>query len=238
MKRFTLLSLLAITLCVSSLGWSATLFYSGDFDPNNPNANGLANENDASVSGNPYGAATFQNFIVPAGQLWNVTGLFSNDLMNLNPANAYWEIRSGMSNGNGGALIASGTTQDTVTATGRSAFGFNEFTNLVSGLNVNLNPGQYWFTVVPLDPNGGGRSFNSNTFGLNGIGNYTADQEFFNSPPFGANYENANDFGVFPAFSGGVIGTNQGGVPDPGTLVMMGTGVLGLAGVIRRRLSI
>lgn len=38
-------------------------FYSGDLDANNPNANGLANENDAIVGGDPYGAATYQNFI-------------------------------------------------------------------------------------------------------------------------------------------------------------------------------
>ncbi len=31
--------------------------------------NGLGNENDAIVGGNPYGAATFQNFII-TGQTW------------------------------------------------------------------------------------------------------------------------------------------------------------------------
>ena len=38
------------------------MFYGGDFDLNDPNQNGLANENDAIVGGSPYGAATYQNF--------------------------------------------------------------------------------------------------------------------------------------------------------------------------------
>ena len=54
-------------------------FYGGDFDPNNPNANGLANENDAIVGGSPYGAATYQNFVV-SGQPIDVTNLFTNNL--------------------------------------------------------------------------------------------------------------------------------------------------------------
>jgi hypothetical protein len=35
-------------------GWGyCVVFYGGDFDPNNPNANGLANENDVIVGGSP-----------------------------------------------------------------------------------------------------------------------------------------------------------------------------------------
>jgi hypothetical protein len=235
MKKVVLLSLL---MFFATFAVADTLyFYSGDFDPNNANANGLANENDSIVSGNPYGSATFQNFFV-SGSAVTVSGLFTNNLSQLNPRSAYWEIRSGMSEGNGGTLIASGTSAVTQTATGRSGFGFTEYQDLVSGLSVNLNPGQYWFAVVPLDPNSGGRSYNSNTFGMNGVGSYQQNAEFWNSAFFGVNYTNGNNGGVFPAFSGGVYVTGQGGVPEPGTLVMMGTGVLGLAGVIRRKLSL
>jgi PEP-CTERM motif-containing protein len=236
-KRF-LGYLLAAVLVFSALASASTLFYAGDFDPNNPNANGLANENDGIVGGNPYGAATFQNFIVPNGQNWTVTGLFSNDLMNIAPGQAYWEIRTGVSEGNGGTLIASGTGTDIVTATGRSGFGFTEFNNLVTGLNLHLGPGMYWMTVVPLAPGQFGRSFNSNTFGLNSIGSDVQNQEFFNSSFFGANYTNANNEGVFPLFSDGVIGTTGGGtVPEPASLVLFGSSFLGLAGVIRRKLA-
>ena len=132
---------------------SGCLFYGGDFDANNPNANGLSNEKDLIVGGNPYGAATYQNFI--NSQTWNVTGLFTNNLSTLTPSSGYWEIRSGMSEGNGGTLIASGTGSGgnfSQTPTGRGGFGYTEYTDLVSGLNVNLPSGMYWLAMVPNMP--------------------------------------------------------------------------------------
>jgi hypothetical protein len=40
------------------------------------------------------------------------------------------------------------------------------------------------------------------------------------------------------AFSNVTLGSSNPGTPEPGTLVMFGSGVLGLAGVIRRKLSL
>ena len=188
------------------------LFYGGDFDPNNPNAGGLANETDAFAQGSPYGAAIFQNFVI-SGKAWNVTGLFTNNLSSLNPSSGYWEIRIGVSEGNGGTLIAAGTangTDFTHTPTGRSGFGLSEFTDMVSGLNLCLAPRTYWFAVVPEDPQGQGRSFNGNTFGLNSIGTQNSDHQFWNFGFFGANYTNTDNEGVFPTFSSGVIGNANG----------------------------
>ena len=40
------------------------------------------------------------------------------------------------------------------------------------------------------------------------------------------------------AFSGVTIGSNVVGTPEPGTLAMLGTGVLGLAGLLRRKIKL
>ena len=59
---------------------------------------------------------------------FDITSVFSDDLISTNVTGATWEIRTGVSAGNGGTLVASGSTATpTVTATGRSAFGFTEY---------------------------------------------------------------------------------------------------------------
>ena len=69
--------------------------------------NGLANENDPIVGGSPYGAATYQNFIV--GSRAKSQRFVHQQPERPDPATGYWEIRSGISEGNVGTLIASGT---------------------------------------------------------------------------------------------------------------------------------
>ena len=240
MRKIALLSLFVMLFafvptflnaqCPVQAGYTCS-FYAGDLDLNDPNQNGLANENDAIVGGSPYGAAVYQNFV------WNnldgltITGLATNNLSGLDPKTAYWEIRSGVSEGNGGTLIASGSGYTSNQPTGRSDFGFNEYTNYVS-VNLLLSSGTYWMAVVPQDPNNGNRSFNSGTDGLNAMGTQISGEQYFNSAFFGANFTNANNEGFgFNTFSDAVY------VPEPSSLILLGLGLVAAAGMARRRLS-
>src|SRR6202142_4115548 len=141
------------------------LFYGGDFldDPLYPPAlaNGLANENTLLVTGTPYGAATWVPFTVPAGEKWEVTGLFTNNLATygvldqgtLPTSVAYWSINEGVFAGSGGTVVDSGTSPATSTPTGRAAFSLTEFTVQVTRLSVTLTAGSYWMAVVPICTN-------------------------------------------------------------------------------------
>ncbi len=225
------LSLLIALGCLGIGARADILFYGGDFNPSFWYSDSLANENDAAVYGNPYGSAVYQNFVIAAGQTWNVTALFSNDIMTLSPTSAYWEIRTGLSEGNGGSLLASGAGADSYHAKGA----YGEYTNTVNGLNLTLGAGTYWFSVVPEAPGQQGRSSNTNTFGQNSIGTQMSDEQYVNSSYFGYNFTNADNLSIFPRFSSGVVGT---AVPEPSSLATLSLGLIAVAGILRRRKSV
>ncbi len=192
------------------------LFYGGDFDSSNRNENGLANENTLLVSD----TTMFVPFRVPGGWVWKVSGLFTNNLADgydgIDPAQATWSISAGVSEGNAGTVIASGTASATFQSTGRSGFGYNEYTVLVHlTQSVNLQAGQYWLSVVPQCTDSGNDScddaqyFVTNTPGTNHYGIHEpVNESYFNSAYFGYTYANAcevTDIGC-EEFSVGVLG--------------------------------
>jgi len=214
----------------SSAGGNAlpdsTLWYNGDLN----SVNGLANERNTIVSQ----AAVYDDFIATGA--WNISAVFSDNLANTTIIGADWEIRTGVSEGNPGTLIASGTTNSPlVSLTGRSAFNYLEYQVEVTGLNVNLIAGtRYFLNVTPIG-NGGGRSFNSVTSGANCIGTPCGNNQnaFFNSTFFGANFTSTANEGQPYDFSNGVIGT----VPEPTTVALLACGVGALLIAVRRRRS-
>jgi hypothetical protein len=203
-----------------------SLWYNGDFD----GVNALANERNTLIAQ----AAVYDDFIVTG--LWHITAIFSDNLLNTVVTGADWEIRTGISEGNGGTLVASGTTSSpTVTATGRSGFGYNEFMVEVTGLSLNLAPGAYWLNVTPVG-NGTGRSFNTTTSGTNCVGTPCGndDNAFWNSTSFGAGFRHIDDTVCTGChdFSNGVIGSV---IPEPATVALLTCGVGALLIVVRRR---
>jgi len=183
------------------------LWYNGDFD----GVDGLTNEQDTFASGYSH---IYDDFNVGDSGGWDVNAVFSDNLASTNIIGASYEIRQGVSAGNGGTLIASGTTMTPdVTPTGRSGFGFTEFQVSIA-VDVHLDAGTYWLNVTPIGPLDGGRSFDSTTSGANCVGTPCGnnDDAFLDSTLFGAVFEPVADFGSqFHDFSMGVNGQVSGG---------------------------
>lgn len=206
------------------------LFYGGDFNANDSNANGLANESDIIVpaggSTPNYGAGTFSNFTVPAGQTWHVNGMLSNVLATIggvSPATCWWEIRSGVSAGNGGSLVASGTDTCSFIATGRNGFGLNEYTaKTFFSPSVTLAAGKYYMITVPACTSSNSNCPNARYFlsdcedkpPANKLGFQQSQDAYFNSNFFAVTYQatwgpSGSCAGLgCDRFSAGMIGTH------------------------------
>jgi hypothetical protein len=190
------------------------LWYNGDFDGEST-GNGLANEDNTSLGSGQY-SHIYDDFNVPAGG-WDVGAVFSNNLENTNVTAATFEIRQGVSSGNGGTIVASGmTVTPDVFPTGRTGFGFVEMTVQVSNLNIHLNQGTYHLNVTPVGDLTG-RSFNSSTMGANCVGTPCGNNgnSFWDSNFFGVNFTPAGPNCAPPNlcndFSMGILSTGGGG---------------------------
>jgi hypothetical protein len=218
---------LALTAAFAVNASAITLWYNGDLN----SVNGLANERNTLVAQ----AAVYDDFNVTGGG-WHITSVFSDNLANATISGADWEIRTGISEGNGGTLVASGTTSSpVVTLTGRTAFNYLEYQVMVTGLNITLAPGHYWLNVTPVD-GGTGRSFNSATSGANAVGTPPGNNQnaFFNSTYFGYVFSSTANVSQPYDFSNGVIGTV---VPEPATVALLTCGLGALLIAVRRRRS-
>jgi hypothetical protein len=214
---------------------SVTLWYNGDSDGRDAWVN---------QTGAPDGLV-YDNFIVPTGDTYSITGVFSNDMMYTPGATttAHWEIRAAVSSGNSGIIVASGDGADTVTATGRSmnlGITVDEYTNQVA-VNVVLTAGTYWLAVAP--DVSGQNSYISTTSGANAVGSPPGNDgnSFFSSAFFGQSFVPLSDAsnegpGTWD-YSMGFIGTSRSlsAVPEPSGAALLPTAGLILLGYLRRR---
>jgi hypothetical protein len=145
------------------------IFYGGDLNTSDLNATGYSDENTLLIAG----SSTYAGINVFSGSTLTVTGILFNIQAdaNFDPLTASYDVRQGVSEGNGGTSLASGTVTATVAATGRNFLGLNEYSVAVNLTTpVTLGPGEYWFNVTPSCTNGAqdgscyvGRFFFSNT---------------------------------------------------------------------------
>ena len=130
-----------------------------------------------------------------------MTGILFNILATaaFDPFTATYDIRQGISEGNGGTDVSSGSATIAVAATGRNAFGLYEYTITATFSTVTLVPGEYSFTLEPqcINTLDGSctvfRQFVSNTTQeANAVnGSWQPDGEMlFNSSFFGFTYAN------------------------------------------------
>jgi hypothetical protein len=148
------------------------IYYGGDIDPNDPQENGVSNENTLLVSE----SWTYHEVNVPVASV-KIYAAFTNNTQSfgvIDPQTANWDFRVGLTEGTGGTSIRSGSGPAELTATGRNVFGLGEYELLVR-TTVSLPKGNVWFDVQPncTNPDDGscstGRYFESDTDGLNGI---------------------------------------------------------------------
>jgi hypothetical protein len=118
---------------------SPCLMYGGDLNPSDANAAGMSDENTLLILG---GSSTYSELSIPSGTTVTVKGLLFNIQASaaFDPLNASYDIRTGVSEGDGGTSIASGTTDI-------------EYSVVVVFPSLTLSAGNYWVNVTPTCTN-------------------------------------------------------------------------------------
>jgi hypothetical protein len=126
---------------------SPCLFYGGDLDTSNINAAGMSDENTLLITG---GSSTYAEVNIPSGTTVTVKGILFNVQADtaFDPMTASYDIRTGVSEGDGGSSIASGTVNIEVAATGNNFLGVNEYSIVAVFAPVTLTSGAYWVNVT------------------------------------------------------------------------------------------
>ena len=249
MKRMSIARLALALLLLGSMAapaYAETLWYSGDYDLTANDPSYQINEilpNSINPTINDINARTYDGFVVPAVG-WTINTLYSNNfLINTNSSDsitgAYWEIRQGVSAGNGGTLLLSGTVSlsgMSVDPTGRlfaSDPPFSEVMVKVTNLNQFLSAGTYWLSVTPITSNAYDYIANSFTTGTSATGPGLNGSGFlcYSSPDRGFDFQyldNLSFFGFAADYSMGIEGTVADPVPLPSSLLLLASALLAL----------
>ncbi len=243
MKR---MSIARLALCLVVLGLLAaparadTLWYNGDLITNPNLYVGYQNQITPDPNTPTIIARTYAYFYVPAGG-WTINSLYSNNLFdnqngNLVITGASWEIWAATPPASGGNATYSGTSSffGDPAATGRSIYGYPEFTVAVTGLNFPLGEGGYWLSVTPINSNASAFIAGSPTTGYNTDAVPTYVNAFYAENSY-CSYSNSDGSLTFEtvfndnlAFSMGIEGTDPSAVPLPSSVLLLGFGLLAM----------
>jgi hypothetical protein len=224
------LFLLQVALLVAAAD-SEVVFYGGDMDERAR----LLSSTMPSFDG-----VVYDDFALPTNA--TITTIFGNYVHDdATFTSAVFEIRTGMTAGNGGTVVASGFGQVTAVETNRIGFDLAEYQVTLAGLNLNLPAGTYHVGMA-LETTVG-ETFQVTTSGQDVV--TTGDP---NPPPTGTPLANGNAFywsisqSLFYTPIEGILGTGTWDfsygievlVPEPAPLIGIG-GALFMLALLRRR---
>lgn len=225
MKKFCLMGLLALSISAQA----QTVFFGGDFD----DRNALSSQVHTTEPNSNNDIRVYDDFTLSGDTL--ITGVFGNflDATTNHGTKLYWEIRSGVSEGNGGTVVHPPTLNDrTVTFVRTSPFPNSEYHYESNVTPFVLGAGTYFLTVAVYE--GNARTWLCTASGANGVGGPLANgNSFVDSPQSSWNFRPAKLNVNLPTvdFSMGLRGM---AVPEPTTIGMLG---LGTVLMIRKRRS-
>ena len=128
-----------------------------------------------------------------------------------------------------GSDVSSGSTaQVGMTFVTSNGFGFDVYTANVTGMSGNLVAGSaYWLTLGGANDSGGTQF---DAWDLNG-GPASCDFAVGGVP--------LGDCGASPEGSAFTLyASSNTGVPEPGSFLLLGSGIIGLAGIVRRKINL
>jgi hypothetical protein len=212
LAMFSLASLAQDSRAASSPTWGipsvpgTIVFYGGDINVNDPNAQGFNNGNTLLAPQ----SAVYAPVTAPKSGKIVVSSVFVNQSPSItsgkvfDPPTATYDVRTGLSEGNCGTSLASGSGSQTAVLTGRSPFGFPEYTTTVSFAHslTAKNGTTYWFNESPQCTNSAN-------------GNCSSEQFYFSNTTQQTNGVNANAQPKGQMYSAGAsLGTDCHNVCD------------------------
>jgi hypothetical protein len=236
----TLFAVVLFVLCDGRAN-AQVLWYNGD--PNNVTS--IYSTDNSSTTENT--AIAYDDFKVTGTGTWQVSGLFGDFLFANSatlPTTANWYILSGVSAGNGGTVVASGTSAIISASLGiyPTNTSYTSYQIAVTGLtDLDLGPGTYWLGIQPISSTSDA-GYLQTTSGINAVGtppgndgNAFWSQTSQLDPETDAYFESTTAIkSTLSDFSLGVTGEV---VPEPSTwaLTFAGVGLVVIRGLRSRR---